>query len=82
MLATSALAAQGLSTQQEVDVTSHHEGQERLARRFRVVPYDLPRGCLGSFFPEANVLVPIGRFAHKSLTPSSKSFVVTVAPSN
>ncbi|HAN32303.1 MAG TPA: hypothetical protein DCQ06_11960, partial [Myxococcales bacterium] len=76
------LDEQGLSEQQEVELISHHEGQQRVGHRFRVIPYDLPRGCLGTFFPEANVLVPIGRFATGSLTPSSKSFVVTVKASD
>lgn len=61
-----------------VDITSHHGDQQRVGRRFLVVPYDLPEGCLGSFFPEANVLVPIDRFARISLTPASKSIEVSL----
>ena len=56
----------------------HESFQQRVGRRFLVVPYDLPEGCLGSFFPEANVLVPIDRFARISLTPASKSIEVSL----
>jgi len=68
----------GFQSEDVVDITSHHNGETRTGRRFLVLPYDLPRGCLGSFFPEANVLVPIGRFAKISLTPSSKSIEVSL----
>ncbi len=70
---------EGLAELDKVDVTSHHQGRERLGRGFRVVPYDIPRGCLGAYFPEANVLVPIDRFADQSLTPASKSIEVSLA---
>jgi molybdopterin-dependent oxidoreductase alpha subunit len=73
------MAAAGFQSEEVVDITSHHQGTQRTGRRFLVIPYDLPRGCLGSFFPEANVLVPIKRFARISLTPSSKSIEVSLA---
>jgi molybdopterin-dependent oxidoreductase alpha subunit len=61
-----------------VDITSHHAGEQRHAPRFRVVPYDVPRGSAVAYFPEANVLVPHGSVADTSNTPASKSIVVTV----
>ena len=39
------------------------------------------RGCCAAYFPEAKVLVPIDSFADISLTPTSKSVIVTVKPS-
>jgi molybdopterin-dependent oxidoreductase alpha subunit len=71
----------GLRASQLVDLTSHFEGETRSARRFAVVPYDLPRGCAAAYFPEANALVPLGSVAEKSNTPASKSVPITVAPS-
>ncbi|MSR29231.1 MAG: FdhF/YdeP family oxidoreductase [Phycisphaerales bacterium] len=50
----------------------------RRARNFRVVPYEIPRGCCAAYFPETNVLVPISEFAAGSLTPASKSVVVRI----
>jgi anaerobic selenocysteine-containing dehydrogenase len=63
-----------------VDITSHFGGETRTASRFVVVPYDMPPGCCATYFPEANVLVPLGSVARKSNTPASKSVVVTLSP--
>jgi molybdopterin-dependent oxidoreductase alpha subunit len=68
----------GLSEGQIVDLVSHFEGEERFARHFRVVPYSIPRRCAATYFPEANVLVPVRHFADKSHTPASKSVVISV----
>jgi len=38
----------------------------------------VPAGSCAGYFPELNVLVPIRSFADVSLTPTSKSVVVTV----
>ena len=74
------IAALGLRDEQAVDLTSHFRGETRTARRFVVVPYDIPRGCACTYFPEANALVPERQVAHTSNTPASKSVVITVAP--
>ncbi|MFL6337254.1 MAG: FdhF/YdeP family oxidoreductase [Pyrinomonadaceae bacterium] len=71
----------GLSAGQVVDLYSHFEGEERTARRFLVVPYNVPRRSAATYFPEANVLVPVRSVADKSNTPASKSVVITVRPS-
>jgi molybdopterin-dependent oxidoreductase alpha subunit len=68
----------GLSEGQTVDLVSHFEGEERIARAFRVVPYSIPRRCAATYFPEANVLVPVGHVADKSNTPASKSVVISL----
>jgi molybdopterin-dependent oxidoreductase alpha subunit len=75
------LRERGLRPEQLVDLTSHFQGQTRVARRFVAVGYPIPRRCCATYFPEANVLVPLGAVAQKSNTPASKSVVVTVAPS-
>ena len=68
-----------------LDVTSHFmsEGTEELRTAYRVVgvPYEIPRRCAAMYFPEANVLVPIGSVAVKSNTPTSKAVVVTLSAS-
>jgi molybdopterin-dependent oxidoreductase alpha subunit len=76
------IAAAGLEDGDLVDVTSHFRGEERMAPRFRVVAYDIPRRCAATYFPEANVLVPLDSVADESNTPTSKSIVVTVARSD
>jgi len=70
----------GLKDGQTVDLTSHFEGEERIARRFVVVPYSIPRRCAATYFPETNVLVPVRNFADKSHTPASKSVVISIKP--
>lgn len=70
----------GLQSEEVVDVTSYFGGQERVVRKFKVVPYDIPRSCVAMYFPEANPLVPIDHMAKRSATPASKSIQVTIAP--
>jgi molybdopterin-dependent oxidoreductase alpha subunit len=61
-----------------VDIYNHHGGVERVAHKFIVVPYPIPPQCTATYFPEANVLVPVNSVARKSNTPVSKAVVVTV----
>ena len=74
------IAALGFESRQVVDLVSHFEGEERVARRFLVVPYDIPTRCAATYFPEANVLVPVRYVALKSNTPVSKSVVISIRP--
>ena len=68
----------GLKEGDRVDLISHFEGEERVARRFVVVPYSIPRRCAATYFPETNVLVPLRSVADKSNTPASKSVVISI----
>lgn len=63
-----------------VDLYNHHGGVERVARKFIVIPFPIPEKCAATYFPETNVLVPIGTVADKSGTPTSKSVAITVVP--
>ncbi len=67
---------------QIVDLISHFEGEERIARHFTVVPYSIPRRSAATYYPEANVLVPVRHFADKSHTPASKSVVISIRPTD
>jgi len=71
-------AALGLAAGARVTLTSHHRGRQRTAPGFMVVPYDLPRGNVATYFPEANPLVPLEAWAEGSRTPASKSVVVSL----
>jgi molybdopterin-dependent oxidoreductase alpha subunit len=75
------MAARAWTANMRVDITSHFEGEERVARRFQLVPYGIPRRCLAAYYPEANVLVPLGSVALESNTPTSKSIHVSLARS-
>ena len=70
------LSLLGLNDGDIVDLVSVWHGEERLAKAFRVVAYETPVGCVATYFPEANVLVPLDSTAEVSNTPTSKSVVV------
>ena len=71
----------GLASQKLVDITSHYRGETRTVRAFRAIPYDLPRGNAAAYFPESNALVPLRQRARGSMTPASKSIIISIAPS-
>ena len=68
-----------LQKYQVVNLYNHFGGIERMAEKFIVVPYNIPRKCVATYFPETNVLVPINSFADVSKTPTSKSVVITIS---
>lgn len=61
-----------------IDLVSNYDGKERRARNFVIIPYNIPKGNLAAYFPEANVLIPYDQFADKSNTPISKSVKVSI----
>ena len=69
-------AERGLVEGDVVDLVNTHGGIRRVARTFLVVPYDIPLRCCATYYPEANVLVPIDSVAEKSNTPTSKFVVI------
>ncbi|MTI01951.1 FdhF/YdeP family oxidoreductase [Roseibium sp. RKSG952] len=71
------VALLGAEAGNRVDVIGcHDDGFDRVAENFRLVPYDIPRGCVAGYYPELNVLVPYQAFGDKSFTPASKSVMV------
>ena len=65
-----------------VDLINEFAGRRRTAPRFTVVPYPIPRRCVATYFPEANVLVPLERYAQGSYTPASKDVIVRLVVSS
>ena len=61
-----------------VDLYNFHDDTERVAHRFVIVEYPIPKGCAATYFPETNVLVPLTSVADKSNTPTSKYVVIKV----
>ena len=68
----------GWNKYDRVDITSHYSGVKRSADNWYLIPYDIPRGNVATYFPESNVLIPIDSVAEKSNTPTSKSVEVTI----
>ena len=65
-----------LKEDERVDIISHADGIQRIAKGFKVIKYDIPAGCAAAYFPETNVLVPLASVADKSFTPTSKYIIV------
>lgn len=66
--------------EQVVHLTGHYGKETREARNFKIIPYNIAKGCIGAYFPETNVLVPINHVARESNTPASKFVEVSVHP--
>jgi molybdopterin-dependent oxidoreductase alpha subunit len=75
------IAEYGLRNGDEVDLISVWTDGERRAKQFRVVEYETPKGSAAAYYPETNVLVPLDATAIGSNTPTSKSIVIRVEPS-
>jgi anaerobic selenocysteine-containing dehydrogenase len=76
------MRAQGLASGDIVDIYNDHGGVQRVAHRFIVVPYSIPRRCAATYYPETNVLVPIDSVADKSNTPVSKLVIIRLRKSS
>ena len=71
----------GLKSKQVVDISSHFNGVVRTAKHWLAIPYDIPRGNVATYFPEANQLVPLESTADLSNTPTSKWVICSIIPS-
>ena len=76
------MAENGLKTRDIIHLESHFNGTIRHSKRWIVVAYDIPKGNMGAYFPEANELVPLDSVADKSNTPTSKWIVVSFSQDN
>ena len=72
------IASAGLVNYQVVNLISHFQGERREVNRFIIVPYNIPRQCTATYFPETNPLISIDSVADISNTPTSKSIVITI----
>jgi len=70
----------GVKTKDLVTLRSDKDGIERLANDFSVIEFEIPSGCVATYFPEANCLIPITSVAAKSNTPASKSVPIQIIP--
>jgi molybdopterin-dependent oxidoreductase alpha subunit len=52
------------------------DGQARRVDGFKLVDYSIPRGCIASYYPETNALVPLASHAIGARTPTSKAIAV------
>ena len=73
------MVERGWKTRQSVSITSHFNDETRQSNQWLVIPYEIPRGNLAAYFPEANSLVPLHSTADHSNTPTSKWIVCTLS---
>ena len=67
----------GYNTGDLVDIESiWDDGIKRQAEGFILTEYDIPRGCLGAYYPETNSLIPLDSYADIAGTPTSKQIPV------
>jgi molybdopterin-dependent oxidoreductase alpha subunit len=71
----------GITAGEWVDITSHFEGEQRVAPRFKAVPYPIARKSAATYYPEANVLVPVRSVANRSNQPAHKCVRITLSAS-
>ncbi|CAL8480611.1 Protein YdeP (plasmid) [Caballeronia sp. S22] len=76
----------------EADIKKHHlkEGQEitlqtiaddgidRRLSGLKVKTYQVPEGCIGGYYPECNILLPLWHYAEESKVPGAKSIPVRI----
>ena len=69
----------GLKEGQEVRIAAAaSDGVKREMAGFRVTPYNVPAGCCGTYYPEANALIPLWHYAEGSKVPAAKSVPVRI----
>ena len=59
-------------------VTAIDDGVHRQVDGFMLREYNIPEGCLGSYFPECNPLVPVSHHAEGSFVPAVKGIPVRI----
>lgn len=72
------MSKKGIKKLDVVDLQSHFNGKVREAKGFLAIPYSIPTQCTATYFPEANVLVPIESTGRISNTPTSKAVMITI----
>lgn len=75
------IAKAGLAEGQIVALESDaQDGKQRRREGLIVMPYSIPEGCLGAYYPECNILMPVDHHALESHVPAAKSVPVRIRP--
>jgi hypothetical protein len=59
--------------------TISDDGVQRRVNGFSVMPFDVPEGCIGGYYPECNPLLPLWHHAKESKVPGAKSIPVRIS---
>jgi anaerobic selenocysteine-containing dehydrogenase len=58
--------------------TVANDGIDRRLEGLQVKAYEIPEGCIGGYYPECNVLLPLWHYAKESKVPAAKSIPVRI----
>ena len=73
------IAQAGLREGQVVKLTTDaDDGIAREVAGLSVVAFDIPRGCIGGYYPECNPLIPLSHHTVFSMLPAAKSVPVRI----
>jgi molybdopterin-dependent oxidoreductase alpha subunit len=74
------IARDGLKEGQIVALESDaQDGKSRRREGLIVMPYSIPEGCLGAYYPECNVLMSVEHHAEESHVPAAKTVPVRIS---
>ncbi|MBP3084703.1 FdhF/YdeP family oxidoreductase [Mycolicibacterium fortuitum] len=77
------MADRGIKEFDDVDIVATAcDGSTRSLRRYKAIPYGIPRGCAAGYMPEMNVLCAIGDYSTQSDQPIMKNVKVRVSLSS
>jgi len=72
------MKAMGIEKKEPLTLISHFKDSKRTVSDFLAIPYDIPRKCTATYFPETNILVALENTARISNTPASKTVVISI----
>lgn len=73
------MASHSLEEDDQVTLqTIADDGVDRRVEGLRIVPYDIPQGCIAGYYPECNPLLPLWHCAKESKVPAAKSIPVRI----
>ncbi|TCS07479.1 MULTISPECIES: FdhF/YdeP family oxidoreductase [unclassified Rhizobium] len=76
------IARLGFVDGDRVDLSTAIEPEtKRMILGFRIVAYDIPKGCCAAYYPEANPLFPLSHHDEKAKTPAYKLLPVRLSRS-
>ena len=58
--------------------TVSYDNVKREMTGFRVTAYNIPSGNVGTYYPEANALIPLWHHAERSKVPAAKSIPIRI----
>jgi anaerobic selenocysteine-containing dehydrogenase len=54
------------------------DGIDRRLEGLEIKAYEIPEGCIGGYYPECNILLPLWHYAKESKVPGAKSIPVRI----